>query len=113
MAMVFCRGCGKEIHETAAMCPHCGYQYSDLTPVDGKKNLWMAVTSSVLALLSFLNWFGIDAWNHDMKTGLWMFSVISIALSSVSLVQKHRGKVFNIISICISSFTILLLIGKM
>lgn len=24
MAMVFCRGCGKEIHETAPMCPHCG-----------------------------------------------------------------------------------------
>lgn len=24
MAMVFCRGCGKEIHETAWACPHCG-----------------------------------------------------------------------------------------
>lgn len=26
MSMVFCRGCGKEIHETAATCPHCGAQ---------------------------------------------------------------------------------------
>lgn len=24
MAMVFCRGCGKEIHETAPTCPLCG-----------------------------------------------------------------------------------------
>jgi len=24
MGMVFCRGCGKEIHETAPACPHCG-----------------------------------------------------------------------------------------
>lgn len=24
MSMVFCRGCGKEIHETALTCPHCG-----------------------------------------------------------------------------------------
>lgn len=24
MAMVFCRGCGKEIHETAVSCPQCG-----------------------------------------------------------------------------------------
>ncbi len=24
MSMVFCRGCGKEIHETAPSCPHCG-----------------------------------------------------------------------------------------
>lgn len=22
--MVFCRGCGKEIHESARSCPHCG-----------------------------------------------------------------------------------------
>lgn len=22
--MVFCRGCGKEIHESAPSCPHCG-----------------------------------------------------------------------------------------
>lgn len=24
MGMLFCRGCGKEIHETAPTCPHCG-----------------------------------------------------------------------------------------
>ncbi len=24
MAMMFCRGCGKEIHESAPVCPHCG-----------------------------------------------------------------------------------------
>jgi len=24
MAMVFCRGCGKEIHESAITCPNCG-----------------------------------------------------------------------------------------
>ena len=24
MSMVYCRGCGKEIHESAPTCPHCG-----------------------------------------------------------------------------------------
>lgn len=24
MSMVFCRGCGTQIHETATTCPHCG-----------------------------------------------------------------------------------------
>lgn len=24
MGMVFCRGCGREIHETAVSCPQCG-----------------------------------------------------------------------------------------
>ena len=113
MSMVFCRGCGKEIHETATMCPHCGYQYSDSTVVGGKKNLWMAVVSSILALLCFLTWFGISTWSHDTKVGLWMFAIVSIALSSVSLNQKHRGKIFNIISIGISVLTVLILIGQM
>ena len=30
MSMVFCRGCGKEIHETAPTCPHCGAPQSNL-----------------------------------------------------------------------------------
>lgn len=24
MGMIYCRGCGKEIHESAQACPHCG-----------------------------------------------------------------------------------------
>lgn len=29
-SMVYCRGCGKEIHETARSCPHCGAQNGTL-----------------------------------------------------------------------------------
>lgn len=46
MAMVFCRGCGKEIHETAAACPHCGAtQGHSRTKIGGgisDKNYWTA-----------------------------------------------------------------------
>ena len=28
MSMVFCRGCGKEIHESATTCPGCGARQS-------------------------------------------------------------------------------------
>jgi uncharacterized membrane protein YvbJ len=31
MGMVFCRGCGKEIHETAHTCPQCGAPQGNLT----------------------------------------------------------------------------------
>jgi predicted amidophosphoribosyltransferase len=113
MGMVFCRGCGKEIHETATMCPHCGYQYSEAIINGGKKNLWMAVVSFVMALLCFLNWFAINTWTQDMKVGLWFFSIVSITLSSVSLAQKHKGKILNYISIGASVLTALMLIGKM
>jgi hypothetical protein len=30
MSMVFCRGCGKEMHESALACPHCGAPQSAL-----------------------------------------------------------------------------------
>lgn len=112
MGMVFCRGCGKEIHETATMCPHCGYQYAEIRLGSEKGNLWMAAVSSVLALLSFLNWFNYYKWDHDMKIGLWLFCIVSVALSSISLSQKHRGKILNYLSIGVSAITILLLIAK-
>lgn len=113
MSMVYCRGCGKEIHETATMCPHCGYQYSNSSlEADKKNNLWMAVVSSVLALLTFANWFGINSWSQDIIVGLWMFCIVSITLSAISLTQKSRGAILNYISITVSVITILILIGK-
>lgn len=36
MGMVFCRGCGKEIHETATTCPSCGAPQSGTKPETGK-----------------------------------------------------------------------------
>jgi hypothetical protein len=32
MSMVYCRGCGKEIHETAQTCPHCGATQNIIPP---------------------------------------------------------------------------------
>jgi uncharacterized membrane protein YvbJ len=31
--MVFCRGCGKELHETAPTCPQCGAPQGNLNSV--------------------------------------------------------------------------------
>jgi len=41
MSMVFCRGCGKELHETAPTCPQCGAPQGNLNSVikDTKENL--------------------------------------------------------------------------
>ncbi|BCL02934.1 NINE protein [Escherichia coli] len=41
--MVFCRGCGKELHSTAKTCPHCGAPQS----IQGSKN---KVIAALLAL---------------------------------------------------------------
>jgi hypothetical protein len=55
MAMVFCRGCGKEIHETAQVCPLCGaaqgFPYVDSTRSTVKLIGWAIVWL-------FVFWFG-------------------------------------------------------
>jgi TM2 domain-containing membrane protein YozV len=58
--MVFCRGCGKEIHETAGTCPHCGAPQRAATG-QGKSK----VVAGVLAL--FLGGIGI----HRFYLGQW------------------------------------------
>lgn len=51
--MAFCRGCGKEIHETALSCPHCGAPQKKYTHATGKSK----AAAAILAL--FLGGFGV------------------------------------------------------
>jgi len=39
MGMVFCRGCGKEIHETAPTCPHCGAPQRAVEGLGGRRSI--------------------------------------------------------------------------
>jgi TM2 domain-containing membrane protein YozV len=50
--MVHCRACGKEIHESAAVCPQCGAPQA-LTPVGSDKTILPA-----FLLCFFLGWAG-------------------------------------------------------
>jgi TM2 domain-containing membrane protein YozV len=59
MGMVYCRGCGKEIHDSAVSCPHCGAQQRVGYPGKSK------VVAGVLALL--LGGLGI----HRFYLGQW------------------------------------------
>ncbi len=59
--MVYCNGCGKEIHETASACPQCGaaQRSASTTPAKSK------VAAGVLAIL--LGGIGI----HRFYLGQW------------------------------------------
>jgi TM2 domain-containing membrane protein YozV len=57
--MVYCRGCGREIHESARSCPHCGATQS--FGAQGKSK----VVAGMLAL--FLGGLGI----HRFYLGQW------------------------------------------
>lgn len=54
MAMVFCRGCGKEIHETARVCPACGFEQ-----VASSSNASIKSQNVTVLLATFLGGLGI------------------------------------------------------
>lgn len=51
--MIYCQGCGKEIHESALACPSCGAPNKNAPSADTKSK----IVAGVLAL--FLGGFGI------------------------------------------------------
>jgi hypothetical protein len=115
MSIVFCRGCGKDLHETTKMCPHCGFQYGDSSLSSARsKSIWMTVVSSNLALMTFITWFSTTTWEgKDLFLGQWMVNLVSLILSLISLSQNRRGRTLNVISVGVSGLTILWLIGKL
>ncbi|EFP0252346.1 NINE protein [Salmonella enterica] len=60
MSMVFCRGCGREIHESAKTCPQCGATQS---VTSGEKS---RITAALLAF--FLGGLGVHKF-YLGKTG--------------------------------------------
>lgn len=62
MAMIFCRGCGKEIHEAAETCPHCGAPQvatNNSNQISGDAKLMLLIESKKKSgwIAALLNWF--------------------------------------------------------
>lgn len=55
MGMVFCRGCGKEIHESAPFCPLCGAPQAVAPAIEGRSTVKL-VGMAILWWVVF--WFG-------------------------------------------------------
>src|SRR5206468_11046551 len=66
MAMVYCRGCGKQIHETAVTCPQCGAPQRGPVGADGipdgvKGWSWGAFFLSWIWAIGNRTWVGLLA----------------------------------------------------
>lgn len=111
MTMIFCRGCGKEIHETAPTCPHCGaMQAASIS----QSNKWMAITAIVLGAVTLLASFSLhDGSQHstDEVAGVFVFAIPSIVLAAISLSQHRWGKPWSITAIVLAVFSILIAAG--
>ena len=115
--MIFCRCCGKEIHETASACPHCGgIQHSPAVAPhhqnpDGP--LWVPITSLVLGIVCALSLFDDSQWDKDTILGVGSFSVASLVLGAISLNKQKTGKGMAITGVVLSSIALLALIGML
>ena len=91
---MFCKNCGKEIDDSAVVCPNCGVATENMskstTPVPAQKNT-IALVGFILAILEF--------------------NVIALILSIVGLTNSKKpeyagdGKGFAIAGIVISCIT--------
>lgn len=113
--MIFCRCCGKEIHETAPACPHCGgVQHSVVGNFSHKATdgpLWVPITSLVLGIICVLALFDDSQWDKDTIMGLGSFSVAGLVLGAISLNKQKAGKGMAITGVVLSSIALLAFIG--
>lgn len=112
--MVFCRGCGKEIHESAPVCPHCGAPQGAVDRSDQQfpvGSIWMAITSLVLGIVCILAFFDDSPWDKDTIAGMGLFAVAGLAFGAVSLSKQSAGKGMAISGVVISAISLLAYIG--
>ena len=105
MAMVFCRGCAKEIHETAPACPQCGasqHVASSATQNIVSGSPWMSIVSLVLGIISVLAMFDDSEWNNDTIVGLVIFAGIGLTFGIITIIQKRSGQNIAISGIVLS-----------
>lgn len=112
--MVFCRCCGKQLHESAPMCPHCGgLQRATSTSAypaeDGP--LWASIISVVLGIICLLAFFDQSEWDRDTKISLLTFSLAGIVVGVMSIINQVSGRKLAIAGVTLSSIALLCSIG--
>lgn len=112
--MVFCRGCGKEIHETAVSCPQCGavQHVSVRSPQNLSGTLWLPVPSLILGIIGVLALFDESSWDRDLYIGTLTLSVAAIVLGGVSISAQERGRGMSIAGIVLGVIGFLGVIGR-
>jgi len=111
MPMVFCRGCGKEIHETAPICPQCGATQNSIKDNKTQSSPWLAIISLVLGILCTLSLFDDSQWDKDTIIGLCIFSITGIITGTISINKNESNKSISITGTILSSICTLIFIG--
>lgn len=116
--MIFCRGCGKEIHETAVSCPHCGAPQNQVILNSQADNSisahWTSVTSLVSGIVIFILMILADdgQWDKDTVVGCITLSLPSIIFGIISLANKRIGQWMAITGLILGVISMLVAFGS-
>ena len=105
MAMVYCRACAKELHETALTCPQCGASQQLLVPQTHAEVPWLAIVSMILGIISALTLFDDSEWDAETILGVGVFSIVGLACGVICVNQKQPGRNLAIAGIILSGLT--------
>jgi heme/copper-type cytochrome/quinol oxidase subunit 4 len=111
--MIFCRGCGKQIHETAQNCPQCGAIQGN---VIGKEKIhWASIAALISGIIAFLLILSESdgKWDNDTIAGAMIFGAvpISLALYSFSRTQKN-GRWMGVTGLILGILVVLIALGS-
>jgi hypothetical protein len=109
--MVFCRGCGKEIHNSAPLCPHCGAPQIQAAGVTSGP-LWLAIVSIVLAVLAAICAVQVNSFDRDQLVGGSAIALVALAAGAINLQQKKPGKGISVTAVIVSAVSFFILIGS-
>ena len=112
--MVFCRGCGKEIHQTAPTCPQCGCPQNASVAVASHHatgSLIAPIASLVLGIISVLALFDDSEWDKETILGLGLFSIVGFVLGAIGLGKGNAGKGMSVTGVVLSSIAFVVFLG--
>lgn len=113
LSMLFCRGCGKQIHETAPSCPHCGAPQVQATTRE--KNHWASIvaliTGVVVLLMAFTEPDG--KWEKDAILGGLVLGAIPISFALYSFSQSNKnGRWMAVTGLILGILVVLVSLGS-
>lgn len=108
---MFCRYCGKEIHESAVSCPNCGGMQKLASNKSNNSAHWTAIISSILGTLVLLACADDSEWDRDMLIGGLLMGLPGLIFGITSLIKGFGGKGWAIYGVTVSSIALLCLAG--
>lgn len=113
MAMVYCRGCARQLHETAPACPQCGapQHATSSTKLARGESPWMGIVSLMLGILCVMTLFDDSDWEGETLLGPGLLTSASLILGVISINQNKPGNGLAIAGVVMACISLLCLVG--